>query len=76
MTTVIIAICDFFKFQVVNIITLLNYIVLAIYFINLNNSRFWLNRNYRLGSIFLMCVLYNLTAACMVTDNERCVTVT
>ena len=77
MTTVIIAICDFFQIpSCQHIITLLNYIVLAIYFINLNNSRFWLNRNYRLGSIFLMCVLYNLTAACMVTDNERCVTVT
>ena len=73
MTTVIIAICDFFQIPSCQH----NYIVeLAIYFINLNNSRFWLNRNYRLGSIFLMCVLYNLTVACMVTDNERCVTVT
>ena len=36
MTTVIIAICDFiFKFRVVHIITLLNYIELAIYFIKL-----------------------------------------
>ena len=75
MTTVIIAICDFFQIpscQHNYIVELYN--LLAIYFINLNNSRFWLNRNYR--SIFLMCVLYNLTAACMVTDNERCVTVT